>query len=374
MKGNLANDNEARKEAADREERRHFEEVLKSFHSYEKDLLPEIARRERHINQIPEEQRKRLPPHVLQHKFDEQRACVKANQLFYTKMLVTGGNNTVPKRSHLAHNASKVRSCLHQCAREWSAEGADERASCFNPMLDELKKHLNIQSLVLCPGAGLGRLPVEIVRAGFRCEANEFSYQMLLLGDYVMNRLTKVESQVIHPWIDNSCNVKCCTDITRGVRIPDMIPSDLSEGMEDVQLRMVAGEFIEVFSKDLEKFDGVTTCFFIDTAPNVFEYIQTIYNCLKPGGVWVNHGPLLWHWHSPEYSSQPRNTRGIDNRYNESIELSYDELKQIVLSYGFTIQTESWHQCTYSSDPRSMKPTLYDTVLFTAKKPAIQLN
>lgn len=38
--------------------------------------------------------------------------------------------------------------------------------------------------------------------------------------------------------------------------------------------------------------DCVATCFFIDTAHNVLDYIETIWNILKPGGVWINLGKL----------------------------------------------------------------------------------
>lgn len=45
-----------------------------------------------------------------------------------------------------------------------------------------------------------------------------------------------------------------------------------------------------------EAFDCVATCFFIDTAHNVVEYLEIIHACLRPGGYWVNLGPLLYHW------------------------------------------------------------------------------
>lgn len=42
--------------------------------------------------------------------------------------------------------------------------------------------------------------------------------------------------------------------------------------------------------------DGILTCFFIDTAAVVLQYIDLFFDILKPGGVWVNIGPLLYHW------------------------------------------------------------------------------
>jgi carnosine N-methyltransferase len=42
-----------------------------------------------------------------------------------------------------------------------------------------------------------------------------------------------------------------------------------------------------------ESWDAVCTCFFIDTAVNVIEYIEAIWGMLKPGGVWVNFGTYI---------------------------------------------------------------------------------
>lgn len=59
---------------------------------------------------------------------------------------------------------------------------------------------------------------------------------------------------------------------------------------------MCAGEFLESYSDQENEWDCVLTCFFIDTAPVIIEYIDVIYKILKPGGVWINLGPLLYHW------------------------------------------------------------------------------
>ena len=39
-----------------------------------------------------------------------------------------------------------------------------------------------------------------------------------------------------------------------------------------------------------DEWDCVVTCFFIDTAHNVIEYLEKIYHILKPGGYWINIG------------------------------------------------------------------------------------
>ena len=61
---------------------------------------------------------------------------------------------------------------------------------------------------------------------------------------------------------------------------------------------MSSGDFITSYSSPEERgrFHGVVTHYFIDTAPNLFRYIETVANCLRVGGVWVNVGPLEWHF------------------------------------------------------------------------------
>jgi carnosine N-methyltransferase len=43
--------------------------------------------------------------------------------------------------------------------------------------------------------------------------------------------------------------------------------------------------------------DGATadSCF-SDTAPNIIRYVEAVKNCLRSGGLFVNVGPLLWHF------------------------------------------------------------------------------
>ena len=57
-----------------------------------------------------------------------------------------------------------------------------------------------------------------------------------------------------------------------------------------------------VYGEDTARsFDGFVSCFFIDTAPNILDYVIAIRRLLRPGGVWINLGPLQYHW-SDEFS------------------------------------------------------------------------
>ena len=85
------------------------------------------------------------------------------------------------------------------------------------------------------------------------------------------------------------------------MKIPDVCPNEVMVGdPTNYDFSMVAGEFIEVYQNQPKKWDCIVTCFFIDTAHNILEYIECINKILKPNGLWVNIGPLLWH-----YSEQP---------------------------------------------------------------------
>jgi hypothetical protein len=48
-------------------------------------------------------------------------------------------------------------------------------------------------------------------------------------------------------------------------------------------------------------------------------YIEAIERILKPGGVWINLGPLLYHWASSADAADE--DRG-DARYDQSVEVS----------------------------------------------------
>lgn len=76
----------------------------------------------------------------------------------------------------------------------------------------------------------------------------------------------------------------------------------------------------------LDDWDCVATCFFIDTAHNIIEYVERLWKILKPGGVWINFGPLLYHFED------------IPNE--KSFELSYTDLRSIILSFGFQIEVK----------------------------------
>ncbi len=125
-------------------------------------------------------------------------------------------------------------------------------------------------------------------------------------------------------------------------------------GSQEYDMSMVAGEFLEVYSKQKEQWDCVVTCFFLDTAHNLMEYIECIHKILKKGGLWVNFGPLLYH-----YAEQPNEIQ---------IELPWDVIETMIPQFGFEFRKKEWRKCTYTGDKDSMMQMVYDCIFFSAVK------
>ncbi|KAF7375361.1 Carnosine N-methyltransferase [Mycena sanguinolenta] len=260
----------------------------------------------------------------------------------------------------------KLRSTLKQFVRDWSAEGREEREACYKPMKDALLLHFSDvpaaergRVRVLVPGTGLGRLAHDVAGLGFTCQGNEFSHYMLLSSHFILNRTNKINAHTIYPYVHSFSNVVSHEAMMRPITIPDVLPSDLPDG---VNFSLVAGDFEEIYGTESDpdepqsgKWDAILTCFFIDTAKNIVNYLRIIHNSLAPGGVWVNMGPLLWHWEN--------------NTTNDpSIELSLEEVKALARTIGFHISNERTIDTTYTSNSQGMLGYVYHAAFWTATK------
>ncbi|ETW38763.1 hypothetical protein PFTANZ_00532 [Plasmodium falciparum Tanzania (2000708)] len=254
---------------------------------------------------------------------------------------------------NLIQNMSKVRSTLRQFVRDWSMEGQEERDKAYIPLINSLDKYLPIHDnyipKILCPGSGLGRLPYEIAKKGYRSQGNEFSYFMLLGSNFILNYYNEKYSLSIHPYCLCTSNRRGRDDHLKIIQLPDV--NTYNKIVLNTDFSMCAGELIEVYYYDKEYFDGVLTCFFLDTAKNLFMYIRTFASILKPNSLWSNIGPLLYH-----YAEMPNEM---------SIELAWDEI-QIIISKWFTIKEIKWIDNYYTTNFDSMMQVQYHCVFFSA--------
>jgi carnosine N-methyltransferase len=177
-----------------------------------------------------------------------------------------------------------------------------------------------------------------------------FRIRFLLSLHLNLLRTKQIDQFTIYPWIHQVSNVKDTSEQLREVRIPDVDPSSLPP---DSEFGCAAGDFLDI-AKEESQWDAVVTCFFIDTAHNVIEYMESIFGMLRPGGIWINLGPLLYHYtDSPELS----------------LELTLDQVLHVAKKLGFDFQEQRTITCNYTKKHSSMMHVNYEAEFWVAKKP-----
>ena len=241
---------------------------------------------------------------------------------------------------------------------------------------------------VLVPGAGLGRLVFEVCRAGHAAEGNELAFHALVAGHWALNALVPGQSFALYPCALGFSNHVDRAAQLRRVDVPDVHPAtELARVAREVEgwsgsMSVAAADFTVLYADEEHAgvYDVVATCFFVDTAPNVVRYVETIRHVLKAGGCWVNVGPLLWHFE--ERAQEGEEGRGANGAGGEdsgrdrgigepgSVELTADELILLVETMGFRIEKREILDsgCGYIQDPHSMLQSSYRLLHFVAEK------
>lgn len=353
----------------------HFRRIVNAFRFYRAHALQRLNKTECYLNSLPSNHQLLLRSYrehlstvrdAIHHNYEIIKLIIRdVSQMFenVTRPLEDDNSTVKPVNFASTLDMEKIQSTLKQFVRDWSEDGAEERKQCYQPILDEIRLRFPSSMCdpssinILVPGAGLGRLAYEIARCGYVCQGNEFSFFMLFASNFVLNKCRGVNVYKIYPWIHHYCNNLRNGDQTQYILFPDVNPSDLPA---DSSFSMAAGDFLEVYSEN-DVWDCVATCFFLDTANNIITYIETIWNILKPGGIWVNLGPLLYHF--------------ADMQNENSIEPSYETVREIIQSVGFVMLKEKVNiPTTYAQNPQSMLQYSYKSVLFVCKKDIDKCN
>lgn len=295
-----------------------------------------------------------------------------------------------------AEDVEKAHSTIRQFYRDWSVEGLQERRYCHGFVMDQLRGALgkrlegpdkSSRPMILVPGAGLGRLVYEISKAGYDVEGNEISYHQLLASSWILNHAGATRYP-LYPFATQFTNLHSRKQQLRKVMIPDVDPvQDLnlsSRGSRRVgELSMTAADFVVLYSTNTYEgsFDAVATVFFIDTAPNFVRYVDTVTNCLKVGGAWINVGPLLWHsdldhHDKADRAEQGKGTGGWDKGSDAgtgqsgSFELTEEEVIWLLEKRGFVIEhlVARSEGVGYIQDPDSMFQNMYQVSSWVARK------
>ncbi|KAH9485642.1 Carnosine N-methyltransferase [Psilocybe cubensis] len=257
----------------------------------------------------------------------------------------------------------RVRESLKHYVRDWSSEGKPERARIFAPILKLLQKvpaNSRQDLKVLVPGCGLGRLAWEISELGFDTTANELSYFMILALRFLCSEKTtkSVNQHNLAPYAHWFSHQLTNESLFRQISFPDVLPRFSSN------FHLAEGDFLELkaplsHTSHLKGYDFIITLFFIDTSLDVLATLNHIYNLLKPGGTWVNLGPLLW-------------TGGGQAK----LELSLEEVLLAVEEIGFILNagktgagSRKTIECEYTGDKNAMMRWIYKAEFWVATKP-----
>ena len=216
---------------------------------------------------------------------------------------------------------------------------------------------------VLVPGCGLARLNFDVVRAGADCEGNEFSVHMLAFSHFILNSGALMEGRSLEvcPDVLTFTNQRSLATQVSRVVLPDVdlaspqgsLPRD---GATAGEMSMSMGDFVDTYGKPEHAgaFDAVLCSFFLDTAADIFEYLDIMARLLPEGGLLCSIGPLQWH-----YTDQPE---------MPSLELSLDELRPVIEASGFRIVKEDMSTLPYTHPAASMLSKSYDSWFFVAER------
>lgn len=284
----------------------------------------------------------------------------------------------------------KARSTLRQFYRDWSEAGAEERAASYGPVMKALeqeraKTSQDSRLKVLVPGAGLGRLVFELCRDGYDTEGNEISYHQLLASSYILNECWRAKQHTLYPWVHTFSNHTSRENHLRSYPVPDIHPSTALLSAPNIgSMSMCAADFLCLYGDDEheESYDAVASVFFLDTAPNLIRYLEVIYHCLRPGGVLINVGPLLWHFENDAPGNHGHDDDGDgEHDFNNSsgiadpgsFELTNDEVMALAEKLGFVVESmETGIRAPYIQDIDSMLHMVYNATTWVARKPLVK--
>lgn len=255
-----------------------------------------------------------------------------------------------------------VSQTLKHFVRDWAEEGQKERNDAFPCILSTLNtfktsSNSSTPLKILLPGSGVGRLGTEVANLGdFEVTLNEWSMYMNIGYRFLFApSLSAAKPATMHPFIDGLSHHATTADLLRTVAFPNAEPNS------DVLL--VEGDFNTAFNGQEAHYDIIMTHFFIDTARNLLSYFDTIHRLLKPGGRWMNLGPLL-------YGTGP------------FVQLSLDEIVTVVEEMGFVFEEVGeecgsktfvdgevrWTEAEYGFNGRALTKNAYKAQVWVVRR------
>ena len=344
-----------------------FKICLKEMLDYSKNCENIITNLEKSYSSLSKNHLDKLPFNYKE-RIEKVKNGIQLNQDFYNKVASLYGSEfdhiTFTNEQHQEHRYLEeylIRTFVMKCLmRDWTVESKPERDNNYGMVLKEVKKYFNYDDKnlmqtkkikALVPGTGCCRLGFELAIRGFDVEVNDFCFIYILCDDYLFNYSHKDEFQFC-PSIHSFSNSYTESAVLKKYSFPDVnIREELTKNGAK-PIIFTKGDFLLKFKGTKDQYDLVVTLFFIDVSKNIVEYVEIMHDLLKQGGVWINLG-CLDYYHSPNHAS---------------IDLTWDELRQVIINYDFDIKNEVTDFVPYGVKEGSMMSNSYGTVFFTVMK------
>lgn len=257
---------------------------------------------------------------------------------------------------------ASVSQALKHYVRDWTTSGTDEREETFAALLgtlDELFPHRKENETplrVLLPGSGLNRLAQDVAGlGGFQVTANEWSAYMNVAYRF-LEAFSAPNASSFHPFADTWSHHITESDMIRSISFPDV-------AVDPSKVLLVEGDFTSIFNHEAGSYDVLLTYFFIDTARNLMTYFDTITKLLKPGGYWINLGPLL-------YGTGPMVQLSLDEiiSVTETMGFEYLETNEKYGTLTIPGRTVRGMRAVYSFNDKALTTSAYKAQFWVAQK------
>lgn len=273
------------------------------------------------------------------------------------------------KASVASGNNFRVIEALGHFTRDWTPGGLLSLE--LRPLFEYIASHLEVaidfrqrgETALVFPGSGLGRLAYEFSKwdygAVFSIENS--GLMNLFVGYNYSKQLKKLHT--IYPYIHTNSDYYNAESQFRTFEY-----ESIGESNKPNNLHIVNEDFtkFEIPNRDKYKNIVVVSVFFLDTAENLFSYMETIEKLAKPlgnveRGYWINAGPL-------KYGSAAQ------------VEFNADELKAARKALGWVDEQDVytiWDPLSvgnqtglvgYLTDKESMWQGYYGLNLFTSSR------
>ena len=344
-----------------------FKIVIREMLDYTRNCSYIISGLEKNYSSLSKKHLDKLPFNYKE-RIEKVKKGIELNQMFYNKVAslyaLEFDHLSYTKEEYEEHRYFEgylIRGFFMSCLmRDWTLESKPERDNNYGNVLKEVKKYFNYDDKnlmkknnykALVPGTGCSRMAFELAKRGFEVEANDFCFIYILCDDYLFNYSHKNEFQFC-PSIHTFANNYSESSVIKRYSFPDVDIRDELEKSGAKPITFIKGDFLLKYKGIKDQYDLIVTLFFIDVSKNIIEYVEIMHDLLKKGGVWVNLG-CLDYFHS-------RNLNSID--------LTWDELRQVIINYDFDIKNEVTEFVPYGVKMGSTVSDSYGTVFFTAVK------